>query len=186
MLLPLGATDNCICTIELTGVYGMTNHSNISYFDVKMHACKAKCAQAGKKKGGKKGKNVSEKCSLADSGVTAGVFGEKRLNATRNTIKEALLKCIYVCKGWHTRIYTINTNTKTRSSIYLKQKLCVYTCVNKHWHTVADIMNIIMLLNEPTTCAIQLSHKRDLNTVEGADSQIHRHTFAYTQIWIEI
>lgn len=41
----------------------------------------------------------SEKFSLADSRVTVGVFGEKTLNATRNTIKEALLKCIYVCKG---------------------------------------------------------------------------------------
>lgn len=102
MLLPLGATDNCICTIELTGVYGMTNHSSVSDFDVKMHACKAKCVQAGKKKGKKaeiRGRNVSENFSLADSRVTVGVFGENRLNATRNTIKEALLKCIYVCKG---------------------------------------------------------------------------------------
>lgn len=53
MLLPLGATDNRICTIELTGVYGMTNHSSVSYFDVKTYACKAKCVQAGKKKGKK-------------------------------------------------------------------------------------------------------------------------------------
>lgn len=34
-----GVTDKCICTIELAGVYGVTNRC---YFDVKSHACKAR------------------------------------------------------------------------------------------------------------------------------------------------
>lgn len=42
-----GATDKCICTIELAGVYGVTNRS---YFDVKSHACKARWAQVGRRR----------------------------------------------------------------------------------------------------------------------------------------
>lgn len=40
-----GVTDKCMRTIELAGVYGVTNRS---YFDVKNHACKARWTQVGR------------------------------------------------------------------------------------------------------------------------------------------
>lgn len=65
-----------------------------------------KLARKRGKKAEIRGKNVSENFSLADSGVTVGMFGEKRLNATRNTIKEA--KCIYIY------IYKVDTHEYTQ------------------------------------------------------------------------